>query len=432
MARPGIVGRLVPPGDKSLSHRALILAAIAGGETELTGLNPGADVESTADALRHLGTRIETDGEVWRVTGPGAAGFSRPRVALDCGNSGTTLRLLAGVLAGCPFETTLRGDESLSRRPMARVVEPLRALGASVAGRDEGGRLVAPLRIRGGSLRPGRHESAVASAQVKSAVLLAGLVGGVAVEVTEPMRSRDHTERMLRALGARIEIEGLTVRCGGGSIAAPRGRVPGDPSAAAFFAAAAAALPRSDLVIEGVSLNPGRLGFYRAIARMGARVEWTREARWCGEPVGRIRVRSGKLAGIRVTARAVPAMIDEIPVLAVLAAGAAKGETRIRGASELRVKESDRLAGLAAGLGNLGGRVEELSDGLVIRGGALHGGGVDALGDHRLAMAFRIAGLLASGAVRVRGADAMRISHPAFDRDLRRLLTGARAGRKSA
>jgi 3-phosphoshikimate 1-carboxyvinyltransferase len=425
--RPGVVGRIAPPGDKSLSHRALILAAIAGGPAELEGLNRGEDVESTARVLRSLGVEIARRGGRWRVDGPGAGGFRRPSGPLDCGNSGTTMRLLAGVLAACPFASRLTGDASLSTRPMGRIADPLRALGAQVAGREVDGRLLPPLRIRGGSLRAGRWASPVASAQVKSAVLLAGLVAGVPVTVSEPGRSRDHTERMLAALGARVRRGPGGLSLEPGAIRAPAGRVPGDPSAAAFFAAAAAARPRSDLRAEGVALNPTRLGFYRALVRMGARVDTERATRWCGEPVGTIRVRPGRLRGLRLGARSIPALIDEVPVLAVLAAGAARGETRITGAGELRVKESDRLAGLADGLGRLGARVTERPDGLVIEGGRLSGGSVDARGDHRLAMAFRVAGLLADGPVRVRGAGAARVSHPGFDRDLARLLAGGGA-----
>lgn len=422
-----VEGELELPGDKSLSHRALLIAAIAGGETWLEGLNPGADVGSTAAALRALGVRVRRDRSGWRVESGGAGSFRRPRATLDCGNSGTTMRLLAGVLAACPFEARLTGDASLRRRPMDRVAAPLVHLGASVRGRQAGGRLTAPLAVRGGRLRGGRWASPVASAQVKSAVLLAGLCAGVPVTVTEPHRSRDHTERMLRALGARVvRVPGGVRLAGAAGLRAPSGRVPGDPSAGAFFAAAAAALPGSDLRLKDVALNPGRLGFYRALTRMGARVDAVRTRTWCGEPAGDLRIRPGRLRGIALGAAAVPALLDEIPVLAVLAAGAATGRTRVRGAAELRVKETDRIAAMAAGLAALGADVRELPDGLDVAGGRLRGGRVDARDDHRVAMAFRIAALLAEGAVRVAGARAMRISHPGFDRDLGRLVRGGR------
>jgi 3-phosphoshikimate 1-carboxyvinyltransferase len=302
-------------------------------------------------------------------------------------------------------------------------------MGGRVIGRGGEGGIVAPLRIRGGTLRPIVHRGRVASAQVKSAVLLAALVAGVRAEVVEPQRSRDHTERMLAALGARARRTRSGARLvPGGKLRAPAGRVPGDPSAGAFFAAAAAALPGSDLRLLDVALNPTRLGFYRALERMGARVERRVARVWCGEPVGSLRIRAGDLRGVTVARSSVPGLLDEIPALAVLAAGAARGVTRIRGAEELRVKESDRIAALAEGLGRLGADVRELADGLVVRGGRLGGGTVDAHDDHRIAMAFRVAGLLADGVVRVRGAASVRISHPGFARDLARVTRRGRTG----
>jgi 3-phosphoshikimate 1-carboxyvinyltransferase len=420
--RPRLAGAFRPPGDKSLSHRALILAALAGGTTELRGLNPGEDVESTARCLRALGVRVRRRGDAWEVSGGGVGSLRRPSGPLDCGNSGTTMRLMAGVAAGLPFRVELRGDASLSARPMARVARPLRRMGARVEGRTSGAEIRAPLVIRGGGLRSVRWTQEVASAQVKSAVLLAALVAGVAAEVREPLRSRDHTERMLAALGARVRRVPGGVRLEpGGTIAAPEGRVPGDPSAGAFPAAAAAALPGSRLALEGVGLNPTRTGFYRTLARAGARVDVAREGSWCGEPFGTVTVRPGSLGAIRLSARQVPALLDEIPALAVLAAGACRAPSRFAGAGELRFKESDRLAGLAAGLARLGADVRELPDGLAFRPARLRGGAVDARGDHRLAMAFRIAALLADGPVRIRGAGAVRISDPAFERRLREL-----------
>ncbi len=406
-----------------------MLAGLAGGCTRLTGLNPGADVESTASALRALGVSVEKRAGGWTVEGDGVASFRAPRAAIDCGNSGTTMRLLAGVLSGLPGTFRLKGDASLSTRPMGRVAEPLRHLGADVSGRGRAGDLFAPLRVEGGRLRAVRWQSSVASAQVKSALLLAGWVGGVRVEVIEPHRSRDHTERMFRALGVQVRrIRGGARIEPGGTLRAPAGRVPGDPSAGAFFGAAAAALPGSALVLEDVGVNSTRLGFFRALARMGARVSQVATRRWCGEPVGELRVAAGRLRGIRLRAASIPGLIDELPVLAVLAAGAARGRTVISGAAELRVKETDRISAVADGLKALGGLVEERPDGLVLVGGRLQGGTVDARGDHRIAMAFRIAGLLADGPVRVRGGDAIRISHPGFDRDLRRLC-GPKGGR---
>ncbi len=420
-----LVGALTLPGDKSLSHRALIFAAIAGGDTELSRLNRGADVEATARILRELGVDVTRRGDRWRVRSGGAGAFRRPKRPLDCGNSGTTLRLMAGALAASPFDSRLIGDASLSARPMNRIAEPLAALGARVEGRVRDGELFAPLRIRGGTVRAGRWDGQIASAQVKSALLLAGVVGEVEVSVTEPVRSRDHTERMLRALGGHVHrIPGGVRWTPGGTLRAPAGRVPGDPSAGAFFAAAAGAISGSRITLTDVSLNPGRLGFYRALARMGARVERIAGRRWCGEPVGDLRVRSGRLQGVRIDRRQVPSLVDEIPVLAVIAAGACRGVTRITGAEELRVKECDRIAVMVEGLARLGARITERPDGFVIEGGRLHGGTVDAHGDHRVAMAFRVAARLADGAVRVRGADVVRVSHPGFERDLAALSRG--------
>jgi 3-phosphoshikimate 1-carboxyvinyltransferase len=422
-----IRGRWRPPGDKSLSHRALLFAWLAGGDTELVGLNPGEDVERTARIVTALGSKVTRRGATWTVAGgPRRA----PGRTLDCGNSGTTMRLLAGVLAALPHATRLTGDDSLSRRPMKRVIDPLAEMGARVRGRARGGDVYPPLRIDAagaGTLRSAVIALPVASAQVKSALLLAATVGGVAVEVTEPFRSRDHTERMLRALGGRVRrVQGGVRVEPGGTLRAPRGVVPADPSAGAFFAAAAAGLAGSDLVLEDVCLNRTRLGFLRALARMGARVETSRRRSWCGEPVGDVRVRAGALRGVRIRPREVPSLLDELPVLAVLAAGASRGRTSVTGAAELRVKESDRIASLVEGLAALGADVREAPDGFTIVGGRLRGGTVDAHDDHRIAMAFRVAALFADGPVRVRGASCVRISHPSFARDLAALTEARR------
>jgi 3-phosphoshikimate 1-carboxyvinyltransferase len=398
------------------------MAALPGGETELEGLNEGEDLAATAALLGELGVEVVTRGACTRVRGPGVREFRQPKRPLDCRNSGTTMRLLAGILAACPFRSTLVGDASLSRRPMRRIVEPLERMGGRVAGERVGDEIYPPLVIEGGPLRPIRWTSEVASAQVKSAILLAAWVAGAKAEVTEPMRSRDHTERMLRALGENVRRVGRAVVLDPqGTLRLPSGRVPGDPSQGAFFAAAAAALPGSDLTLKGVCLNPTRLGFFRVLSRMGARVERVRWGTWCGEPVGDLRIRPGALRGVSVSRRSVPALLDEVPVLAVLAASACRGVTRIFGAEELRVKESDRISALTLGLTSLGGEVLERRDGLVITGTGLRGGTVDSKGDHRIAMAFRIAGLLSKGRVRIRGASSASVSHPGFDRELRRL-----------
>ncbi|MAF27233.1 MAG: 3-phosphoshikimate 1-carboxyvinyltransferase [Gemmatimonadetes bacterium] len=432
-AAPCVTGRVRPPGDKSLSHRALLFAALSGESVRLTGLNPGEDVASTAGALAALGVRVQREGGAWTVIGRGGARatespFRKPGRSIDCGNSGTTMRLLAGVLAACPFRSRLTGDTSLVRRPMSRVAVPLRRMGAKVEGvAGAGAEIMPPLCIQGGALRGGRFSLPVASAQVKSAILLAAHGAEVAVDIVEPGASRDHTERMMDALGLPIRREKGRARLrAGGSLASPSGRVPADPSAGAFLAAAAAALPGSDLWLEGICLNPTRLGFYRVLSRMGARIDMVELRRWCGEPVGNLRVRAGTLHGVRIGGPAIPSLLDEIPVLAVLAAGACRGTTRITGAGELRVKESDRLAGLAEGLGRLGARVTERPAGLIIEGGELHGGTVDSHGDHRLAMAFRVASLLARGRVRILGSSCIRVSDPGFDGRLRRVVRRAK------
>lgn len=416
-----------PPGDKSLSHRAILFAWLAGGETELIGLNPGEDVQRTARIVTALGATVTRRADRWMIAvGPRRA----PGPTLDCGNSGTTMRLVTGLLAALPYKTRLTGDESLSRRPMKRVIDPLGRLGARIRGRERAGDVYPPLRIDGagsGALHSARIRLAIASAQVKSAVLLAATVGGVAVEVTEPLRSRDHTERMLRALGGNVRRVTGGVRIEpGGPLRSPRGVVPGDPSAGAFFAAAAAGLPGSDFRLEDVCLNRTRLGFFRALARMGASVEARRRRVWCGEPVGDIRIRAGSLTGVRIRARDVPSLLDELPILAVLAAGASRGRTNVSGASELRVKESDRIASIVEGLSALGADVREAPEGFSIVGGRLRGGVVDARGDHRIAMAFRVAALWADGPVRIRGGACVRVSHPGFDRDLAALTEPVR------
>jgi 3-phosphoshikimate 1-carboxyvinyltransferase len=409
----------------------LIFAALAEGESEISGLNPGADVESTAGALRDLGVKIARRGNVWRIESAGSHALHRSARPIDCGNSGTTMRLLAGVLAACPFESVLIGDESLQRRPMSRIADPLRAMGAVIEGRKlgTGDEIGAPLTIQGGRLRSAAMETPVASAQVKSAILLAAWTARVRAEVTEPQRSRDHTERMMRALGAKIRARGRRVILeAGGELAPLAGAVPGDPSAAAFFAAAAAAIPGSRLVVEDVLLNPTRLGFYRMLAKMGARIAGRRRRMWCGEPAGDLVIQGARLRAFRIGKTTVPALIDEIPMLAILAAAACRGRTSIRGAEELRVKESDRLSALTKGLRTLGATVEEFPDGLSIEGGKLHGGRVDAEGDHRIAMAFRIAAHFASSPVVIRGASAARISHPGFARDFSQLLQAGKRG----
>ena len=403
------------PGDKSISHRALILAALGEGESSIIGLNLGEDVRATAECLRRLGAEVEweQDNNKALVKGQGSAGLREPEQALDAGNSGTTVRSLLGVCARVDGISFLYGDETLARRPMLRVVAPLREMGATVMGR-KGGELL-PLAITGGRLRGIAHELQVASAQVKTCLLLAGLGAEGTTSVTEPGESRDHTERMLAALGVPLRREGRKVSLDGPlELPAADWSVPADPSAAMFFVVAALLVPGSDLTLENVSLNPTRIGALDVLRSMGARIttEVTSEAG--GEPVGTIRTEASELKGVTVDPAVVPSLIDEVPILAV-AASQAEGTTVITGAEELRVKESDRIVSMAEGLRALGARVEALPDGLEIDGPVELGeGDIDSHGDHRVAMSFAVAALIARTDVRIRGWRSVETSFPRF------------------
>lgn len=432
------------PGDKSVTQRALILAALSEGTSRITGLLDGADPRSTAAALRALGAGIPSipaDGSVIEVVGRGLRGLTPPTDVLDLGNSGTGARLLLGVLAGQPgpFQAVLSGDDSLKARPMSRVTEPLGLMGARIDELGEPGRL--PLRVSGASLRPLELELPVASAQVKSALLLAGLVGGVLVLLTEPGRSRDHTERMFRALGVpvlthaagpgrRVELRDLPDH-----LPARDWTVPGDVSSAAFLLTLAllgGAGP--SLVVRGVGLNPTRTGILPILGRMGGRLqaEPLRPDIGVGEPTGLLRAAPSRLVATEVAADEIPGAIDEIPVLAV-AAARAEGVTRITGATELRVKETDRIRALAENLRAVGVEVEELEDGLEIRGtdGPL-GGRVHSFGDHRIAMAFGVLGALPGNEIDVDGAEVVEVSYPGFWDDLREVAAGRDVQRRPA
>lgn len=413
-------GAALLPGDKSISHRSLMLAAMAVGESRIEGLLEGQDVLSTAGALRRMGVEVNrTEHGAWQVWGVGVGGLAEPEEILDLGNAGTGARLLMGLLAGHPFTSFLTGDASLRSRPMHRVIEPLSRMGASFLARS-GGRL--PLAVTGRSdLLPIVHESRIASAQVKSAVLLAGLHAPGSTTVIEPLASRDHTERMLTAMGAEIVIEptesgGRRVTIGGQPELAPqRLKVPGDPSSAAFPAVAAAAAPGSTVRLRGICLNPLRTGLYRTLQEMGARLRFEDETLAGGEPVGDLMIEGGGLRGVEVPAERAPTMIDEYPVLAV-AAAAAEGTTVMRGLAELRVKESDRLAVMAEGLATCGVAVAVEGDDLIVHGGRKPAGGavIDAKLDHRIAMSFLVLGGLANAPVTVRGAEAIETSFPGF------------------
>ncbi len=409
---------MIVPGDKSISHRSLLLNALADGPSRVENLLWSEDVAATAGALRAMGVDISVDGTTARVSPPDG-GLQEPGDVLDCGNSGTSMRLLAGILAARPFHAVLTGDASLRRRPMGRVIRPLREMGATIDGRGDG--TLAPFAIRGGELEPKRHTLELASAQVKSAILLAGLRAGVAVR--EPHASRDHTERMLSRMGAvlRRDPDRWLVLEPCARLAPVDVDVPGDISAAAFFLVLGAILPGSDLTLPGVGINPSRAGVIDALRAMGADISVDPIAGQ-GEPRADLRVRSSRLVGTRIDGELALRCLDELPVLAI-AAAFAEGLTVIADASELRVKESDRIARTVAGLRTLGVVCEEQPDGMLVHGGRPVGpGAADATGDHRIAMAFAVAGLAAPGGVHVTGADAISSSFPDFFDRLEALL----------
>jgi 3-phosphoshikimate 1-carboxyvinyltransferase len=413
-------GRLRVPGDKSISHRYVMFGALARGVTRVCRVAPGADVASTLAIIEALGAGVaRLAGGLVTIQGRGDAGLTPPAGDLDAGNSGTTLRLMAGILAGQPFTSRLIGDESLTRRPMGRIMDPLIAMGARITAADRR----PPLEISGGALRAIDWTTPVASAQVKSAILLAGLFADGNTTVREPLSTRDHTERAFDLFGIVHTREGLacTVR-GHQCPVAPAVllTVPGDPSSAAVWATAAAAIPGSVVEIDDVCLNPHRLGFIHALERMGADVALTHTGDAGGEPVGSIRVAYGQPTSVVIGPEEVPALIDELPVLA--AAAALRAGLTVTGASELRVKESDRITALVSGFRALGLEADERPDGFVIPGGQRPSGGhADACGDHRLVMAFTLIALGARGRSSIGSADSVTVSYPTFVEDLRRL-----------
>lgn len=426
-----------PPADKSIAHRALLLAALAKGRSLVRPVPRALDVHSTAACLKQLGVAIESHEDTWVVESPGVAGWMAPERALDCGNSGTTMRLLAGALSACGFPVTLIGDESLSRRPMLRVAEPLRRMGATIMLTPQN---TAPIELRGGSLTGIRYELPVPSAQVKSAVLLAGLAAVGETNVIEDTVSRDHTERMLAAAGVDCQIEHpqrpagdkrelllsgataetqphrRTITLGARRVVQPQEwNLPGDFSAAAFILAAALGARKAEVIVDQVGINPTRTGFLKVLKRMGAEVEVRKTDEYGGEPVGQLRVEACEtLKAVRVHEHEIPSLIDELPMLAVLAARA-EGVTVIRGAAELRHKESDRIAAVAANLRAMGAKVAELDDGWAIEGPTeWHGAVIDPRGDHRIAMAFAVAALWADTPSTIQNAGVMAISDPDF------------------
>ena len=420
------------PGDKSISHRSLLFGALGTSPMQVQNLAPGADVRSTGACLQAMGVSIAEGEAAGMVTvrGVGPGGFRPPASVLDCGNSGTTMRLLLGLVAGARIGCTLDGDASLRSRPMRRVLGPLRAMGARMEGQGGPDDERAPLRVEAvATLRGMAHRLPIASAQVKSALVLAGLAADGETRVREPEPSRDHTERMLGAWGAPVRVEN-------GEVVATRllapltlpGSldVPGDPSSAAFWVGAGLLVPHSHVVVRGVDVNPTRTGFLRVLERMGARMELEAEPDRAGDPVATVHVRGGEsLRGTEILPAEVPSLLDEIPLLAVVASQAA-GETRVTGARELRVKESDRLKQLVLGLRAMGADIDELDDGFVLRGPArLRAAEIDAAHDHRIAMSFAIAGLVADGESEVEGAEWADISYPGFFTALRSASAGA-------
>jgi len=415
-------GTLTVPGDKSITHRAIILSALADGEATISNYCPGEDCLHTAAAFQAMGVPVEIAPDRLRVTGKSLWGLREPDSIVDCGNSGTGIRLLVGVLAGQDFFSVLTGDTSIRRRPMGRVVGPLREMGAVIAGR-RGGEL-APLAIVGARLRGIAYSSPIASAQVKSSVLLAGLFAEGTTSVTEPALSRDHTERLFAYLGIPVTRNVLTVSLTGQrAFTAKDIAVAGDLSAAAFFLVAASLVPNSEVTITGVGVNPTRTGVLEILQAMGAHIELLNPRTQAGEPVADLRVRSAPLRGVTIGPERIPKTIDEFPILCV-AAACAQGETIISGAEELRVKESDRIAAMAMELRRLGAAVEERPDGLRIAGGRpLTGAVCQSHGDHRVAMSMMVAGLVARGETRVEDTACVATSFPGFDKQLRGLLT---------
>lgn len=421
-------GRIRPPSDKSITHRGVLFSALARGVTEVRDPLDSKDTAASLAVVQNLGVKLlEHTSQRWILDSPGCNDWEEPRTVIDCLNSGTTMRLSTGLLAGSRFLTILTGDDSLRERPMARVMDPLKDLGVDIRGRT-GGR--APLVIHGGAHRGGAVRLSLASAQVKSALILAGLTADEPLTIHELLPTRDHTERLLKAMGASLEVVSGRITVSPGPVTPLTLSVPGDPSSGAYWAALAALLEGSEMVIEGVSLNPGRIGFYQVLRNMGARVTMTqRQAE--PEPIGDIQIGWSPLHGIRIDSEMVPGLIDELPLVALLAAHA-EGATLVSGAGELRVKESDRIRATVDNLQGLGIAIEERPDGFLVAGDQRVGEGVvDARGDHRIAMMLAVAGAVAKGPVMLEGSDAIEISYPNFFQDYWR-LAGASSGLSEA
>lgn len=412
-------GEITVPGDKSISHRGIMLGALANGTTSITNFLKGADCLSTISCFQKMGIEIEeTENEIL-VHGKGLHGLSAPKEILDAGNSGTTTRLISGILAGQNFSCDLTGDASIQKRPMKRIMTPLSMMGADIASVHNNG--CAPLHIKGAPLKGISYQSPVASAQVKSCVLFAGLYADGKTSVTEPFLSRNHSELMLSSFGASVQTCGTTATIEPEPVlTAQKVEVPGDISSAAFFIAAGLLIPGSELLIKNVGINPTRDGILRVCRQMGANLELLNTRTQCGEPVADILVKHSELNGTVIEGDLIPTLIDELPVIAVMAA-CANGETIIRNAEELKVKESNRLEIIVHHLSEMGCDITGTEDGMIIRGGKpLHGAVLDSHLDHRIAMSFAVAGLIADGETEITNADCVNISYPGFYRDLLR------------
>lgn len=413
-------GELAVPGDKSVSHRSIMFGALANGETVITNFLPGADCLSTIACFQQMGVTIKQTGKQVRIIGKGFNGLSEPKEVLDVGNSGTTMRLMMGILAGQNFSAVLAGDRSIAKRTMARVVKPLQQMGAKIDGRKDGE--FAPLHIRGGQLAAISYELPVASAQVKSAILLAGLQAEGETVVIEPEETRDHTERMIRQFGGHIVKEGNAIKVQGHQVFTGTDvYVPGDISSAAFFMVAAAITGNSEVVLKNVGLNPTRTGIIEVMQNMGADLT-VKEIPSKGEPIGDLVVRSSKLTGTTISGKIIPRLIDELPIIALLATQA-EGTTIIRDAAELKVKETNRIDTVAHELSVLGANITATDDGLIIQGGTpLHGGNVTSHGDHRIGMMLAVAALIAKGNVELDDPSAIDVSYPEFFEHLAHIM----------
>lgn len=413
-------GSIDIPGDKSISHRSIMFGALAEGETTVTNFLPGADCLSTISCFKQLGIQIEQEGKRVRIQGKGFKGLTEPKEVLDVGNSGTTIRLMTGILAGQDFSAVLTGDESIAKRPMTRVVNPLRQMGAVIDGRK--GAEYTPIFIRGGKLEGIRYELPVASAQVKSAIILAGLQAEGETIIVEPEETRDHTERMIQAFGGKIEKDGHTIKVGGNQVFKGTSvHVPGDISSAAFFLVAAAVTKNSEVVLKNVGLNPTRTGILEVMKAMGADITIEKKTSG-GEPAGDITVRSSRLKGITISGDLIPRLIDEIPVIALLATQA-EGVTTIKDAAELKVKETNRIDTVANELSILGADITPTADGLIINGSKnLNGGKVTSHGDHRIGMMLAVAALITDGDVELADPAAIDVSYPEFFEHMTHLI----------